>query len=99
MKSELINFLKIKIKKKKILKNELKYKILQSIFQNTKIVPNKRIYSFFLLLKNNNKILKYKNLCLLTSKHSGLVNSFGLSRNTVKFLLNSNKIQNIKINS
>jgi len=36
MKSELINFLKIKLKKKKILKNEFKNKILQSIFQNKK---------------------------------------------------------------
>ena len=99
MKSELINYLKLKIKKKKILKNELKYKILQSIFQNKKITPNRRLYSFFLILKNNNKIFKHKNLCLLTSKHAGLSNNFGLSRNSVKYLLNLNKIQNIKINS
>jgi hypothetical protein len=36
MKSEILNFLKIKIKKKKFIKSELKYKILQSIFQNKK---------------------------------------------------------------
>lgn len=99
MKSEILNFLKIKIKKKKFIKSELKYKILQSIFQNKKNNPNKRLYSFMLLLKNNNKINQQKDICLLTSKSSGLNNNFGLSRNSVKSLLNSNKIQNIKINS
>jgi ribosomal protein S14 len=97
MKTELIKTLKIKIKKKKILKNELKYKILKSIFQNKKIEPKKRLFSFLLILKVNNKIFKYKNICLLTSKTNGLVKNFNISRNTVKKLLNLNKIQNIKI--
>lgn len=99
MKSEILNFLKIKIKKKKFIKKELQYKILQSIFQNKKITPSKRLFSFFLLLKNNNKINKQKDICLLTSKTAGLYNNFGISRNCVKKLLNNNKIQNIKINS
>jgi hypothetical protein len=99
MKSELIKLIKIKLKKKKIFKNEIKLKILKSIFQNKKVKPNKRLYSFFLILKNNNKILKYKNLCLITSKSSGLVNDFCVSRNVMKQNLNLNKIQNIKINS
>jgi hypothetical protein len=99
MKSEILNFLKIKIKKKKFIKTELKLKILQSIFQNKKNNPNKRLYSFMLLLKTNNKINKQKDVCLLTSKSSGLNNSFGISRNGIKKLLNNNKLQNIKINS
>lgn len=99
MKSEILNFLKIKIKKKKFIKKELQHKILQSIFQNKKITPNKRLFSFFLLLKSNNKINKQKDICLLTSKTAGLYNNFGISRNCIKKLLNNNKIQNIKINS
>ena len=47
MKTELIKLIKIKLKKKKFLKNEIKYKILKSIFQNKKINPNKRLFSFF----------------------------------------------------
>jgi ribosomal protein S14 len=97
MKTELIKILKIKIKKKKILKNELKYKILKSIFQNKKIEPKKRLFSFFLILKTNNKLFKHKNVCLLTSKTNSLVKNFQISRNAVKKLLNLNKIQNIKI--
>lgn len=99
MKTELIKLIKIKIKKKKVFKNEIKYKILKSIFQNKKIKPNKRLYSFFLILKFNNKILKHKNICLFTSKTNGLIKDFCISRNLMKQLLNLNKIQNIKINS
>lgn len=99
MKSEVLNFLKLKIKKKKFIKKELQHKILQSIFQNKKITPNKRLFSFFLLLKNNNKTNKQKDICLLTSKTNSLNNNFGISRNCVKKLLNNNKLQNIKINS
>jgi len=99
MKSEILNFLKIKVKKKKFIKNELKVKILKSIFQNKKITPNKRLFAFFLILKNNTKINKQKDICLLTSKSAGLYNNFGISRNCVKKLLNNNKLQNIKINS
>lgn len=99
MKSEVLNFLKIKVKKKKFIKNELKLNILKSIFQNKKVIQNKRLFSFFLILKNNNKINKQKDICLLTSKSSGLYNNFGISRNCIKKLLNNNKIQNVKINS
>ena len=99
MKSEILNFIKIKIKKKKFIKNELKLKVLKSIFQNKKIIPNKRLFAFFLILKNNNKINKQKDICLLTSKNSGLNNNFGISRNCVKKLLNNNKLQNVKLNS
>lgn len=99
MKTELIKLIKIKLKKKKILKNEIKLKILKSIFQNKKIKPDKRLFSFFLILKNNNKIFKHKNICLLTSKTNGLVKDFQVSRNVMKQLLNFNKVQNIKVNS
>lgn len=99
MRSELLNLLKTKIKRKKFIKKELQCKILQSIFQNKKIVPNKRLFSFFLLLKNNNKINKQKDICLLTSKAGGLYNNFGISRNCLKRLLNHNKVQNVRINS
>ena len=99
MKLNLINFLKVKIKKKKFIKNELKYKILQSIFQNKKINPNKRLFSFFLLLKSNNKINQIKDVCLLTGKSGSLSNNFFISRHSIKQLLNLNKLQNIKINT
>jgi ribosomal protein S14 len=99
MKSEVLNFLKIKVKKRKLIKKELRYKILQSIFQNKRIAPNKRLFSFMLLLNCNGKISKHKDICLLTSKTDGLYNNFGISRNCVKKLLNHNKIQNIRINS
>jgi ribosomal protein S14 len=99
MKTELIKLIKNKLKKKKFLKNEIKYKILKSIFQNKKINPNKRLFSFFLILKSNNKINKLKNICLLTSKTNGLIKDFGISRNMMKYLLNHNKAQNIKANS
>ena len=91
--------MKIKVKKKKFIKNELKLNILKSIFQNKKVIQSKRLFSFFLILKNNNKINKQKDICLLTSKSSGLYNNFGISRNCIKKLLNNNKIQNVKINS
>jgi ribosomal protein S14 len=99
MKTELIKLIKIKIKKKKYFVNEIKYKILKSIFQNKKVKPNKRLYAFFLILKTNNKVNKHKNICLITSKTSGLVKDFCISRNTMKQVLNFNKAQNIKVNS
>ena len=99
MKSNFINYLKIKLKKKKIIKTEIKNKILQSIFQNKKIDSKKRLFSFFLNLKKSNKVFKYKNACLLTGKYSSVSNNFFLSRNYLKNLLNLNKIQNVKQNS
>ena len=99
MKSTFIDFLKIKLKKKKIIKLEIKNKILQSIFQNKKISSNKRLFSFFLNLKKSNKIYKHKNICLLTGKTSSVSNTFFLSRNCLKNLLNLNKLQNVKQNS
>ena len=99
MNSETLNYLKIKVKKKKFVKNELKLKVLQSIFQNKKLQSKLRLFSFFLKLKLNNKIYKQQNICLMTGKTNGLVKDFFLSRNCLKKFLNHNKIQNTKINS
>lgn len=94
-----LNFLKIKIKRKLFLKNEIKKKILKSIVQNQKVNPLKKQYAFFNLVKLKNNIYKIKNTCLLTGRNSAVLNNFFLSRHSVKKLLNVNKLQNIKIKS
>lgn len=92
-----IEFLKIKkiIKKKK----EIKKKILKNIIQNNFNKSLKKIFFYFKLLnlikKKNNK---FKKICIITGRKKGLFSLFNLSRHSIKYLLNENKIQNLKIN-
>ena len=99
MTRKFINFLKVKVKRKLFLKNEIKKKILKSIIQNQKIQPLKRQYSYYQLIKTSNLYLKIKNTCLLTGRNSSVYKNFFISRHSIKKMLNDNKLQNIKINS
>lgn len=99
MNKNFINFLKIKVKRKLFLKNELKRKILKSIVQNQQIKPLKRQYGYYKLIKNTSNFLKIKNVCLLTSRQSAVSNNFYFSRHVLKKMLNINKLQNVKIRS
>lgn len=94
-----LNFLKIKIKKKLYLKNELKKKILKSIIQNQNVNPLKRQYAYYNLIKMPNLHYKIQNVCLLTGRNRSVSNNFFLSRHVLKKMLNINKLQNIKIRS
>jgi ribosomal protein S14 len=94
-----LNFLKIKIKRKLYLKNELKKKILKSIVQNQNVKPLKKQYAYYNLIKMSNFPYKIKNTCLLTGRNSAISNNFFLSRHSLKKLLNVNKLQNVKIKS
>jgi ribosomal protein S14 len=99
MNKNFINFLKIKLKRKLFLKNELKRKILKSIVQNQQLKPLKRQYGYYKLIKNASTFLKIKNVCLLTSRQSSVSNNFYFSRHVLKKMLNVNKLQNVKIRS
>ena len=99
MNKKFINYLKIKVKKKLFLKNELKNKILKSIIQNQKNKYLKKQYAYYTLIKTTYFFNKVKNVCLLTGKNGAVSNNFFLSRHVLKKMLNSNKLQNIKIRS
>lgn len=94
-----LNFIKIKIKRKIYLKNELKKKILKSIVQNQNIKPLTKQYASYNLVKMSVLSYKIKNTCLLTGRNSAVSNNFFLSRHSLKKLANVNKLQNIKIKS
>jgi len=99
MNKSFINYLKLKIKKKLFLKNEIKIKILKSIIQNQKNKPLKIQYAYYSLINMSTIFNKMKNTCLLTGRNASVSNNFYLSRHSLKKLLNQNKLQNIKINS
>lgn len=99
MNKNFIKLLKIKVKRKLFLKNEIKKKILKSIVQNQQVKPLKRQYGYYKLIRNPNIFLKIKNVCLLTSRASAVSNNFYFSRHVLKKMLNINKLQNIKIRS
>jgi hypothetical protein len=94
-----IKFLKIKLKRKLFLKNELKKNILKSIIQNKNVNFLKKQYAQYSLLQFTYNTFKIKNVCLMDGRSSSVSNNFFVSRNSTKKLLNLNKLQNIKINS
>jgi len=94
-----LNFLKIKVKRKIYLKNELKKKFLKSIVQNQSVKPLTRQYASYNLTKIPVLSYKIKNTCLLTGRNSAVSNNFFLSRHSLKKLANINKLQNVKIKS
>lgn len=94
-----VKFLKIKIKRKLLLKNELKKKILKSIIQNQSTNFLKKQYAQYSLSKFPCNMLKIKNICLMDGRNSSVSNNFFISRHSMKRLLNINKLQNVKINS
>jgi len=94
-----IDFLKIKVKKKLFLKNELKRKILKSIIQNQNVNFLKKQYSQYTLVRLPYNFLKLKNACLIDGRRSSVSNNFFISRHSIKRLANANKLQNVKINS
>jgi ribosomal protein S14 len=94
-----LNFLKVKIKRKLYLKNELKKKILKSIIQNQSVNPLKKQYAYYNLIKMSVLSYKIKNTCLLNGRNSAVSNNFFLSRHALKKLLSVNKLQNVKIRS
>lgn len=93
------SFLKTKIKRKFILKNEIKKKILKSIIQNKNVNFLKKQYAQYNLIKFSTINYKLKNVCLLDGRASSVSNNFFIGRHAVKRLVNLNKLQNIKINS
>jgi len=94
-----IKFLKVKVKRKLFLKNELKKKILKSIIQNQNVSFFKKQYAQYSLLKFSYNTFKIKNICLMDGRSSSVSNNFFISRHSMKRLLNVNKLQNVKINS
>lgn len=94
-----MNFLKVKVKKKFFFKNELKKKILKSIFHNQNVNPLKKQYALYSAQRIPNKHLKIKNSCLLSGRNSSVSKNFFISRHMMKKNLNLNKLQNVKINS
>jgi len=94
-----IKFLKVKIKRKLFLKNELKKKILKSIIQTQSANLLKKHYAQYSLSKFSYNTLKIKNICLMDGRSTSVSNNFFISRHSMKRLLNVNKLQNVKINS
>ena len=90
------------LKKKLYTKSEIKRIILKSIIRNLSIQPLLRIKAAKL---NQSKskfhfISKQKNnICIKTGRIKGVYNYYNLSRHYLKFLGNSNNLQNIKIAS
>lgn len=99
MNKAFLNFLKIKVKRKIYLKEELKKKILKSIVQNQSVKPLVKQYAYYRLIKMSTLPYKIKNTCLITGRNSSVSNNFFLSRHSLKKLANINKLQNVKIRS
>lgn len=98
MRKEDINILKLKKKNNWSLKNEIKLKLLKGITCNQNI---KKIYRNFAFYKLSQKSInrKFKHICLKNNKTSSINNNFYVSKYQVKFMLSSNKAQNITLNS
>jgi len=89
------------VKRKWLLKNELKLNILKSIFQSLSI-PNMKRIRVQLTLQRIERIRKSKRInkvCLVTGKKRGISTFFFLSRHMIKKFSNWNDLPNIKIKS
>ncbi len=98
MNKKKIKIIKEILKKKNLIKTEIKKKIIKSIIQNKKINQIKRLMSQTIIQKKTKKI-KNNKICFLTSKKRGIETNLFLSRHSIKKLLNINELQNIKIKS
>jgi len=93
MKLHKINIIKDKLKRKKRVKIDIKYKLLKSIIQNKNIKPTVRMYAMY---KYNIKNTK-NNMCLITGRFGGVYKFCNMSRHMIKKFSSLNKLQNIKI--
>ena len=90
------------LKRKLYTKNEVKRIILKSIIRNFAVKPLVRIKAAKLNQKKSkfHYISKQKNnICIKTGRIKGVYNYYSLSRHYLKFLGNSNNLQNVKIAS
>jgi ribosomal protein S14 len=87
------------IKRKNFLKNEIKKKVLKSIFQNRLIDNNKRIYinSIMTGISKKSSISFQKKRCVLTGQSNSIYKNFEINRHMIKNLNNNGMIQNITI--
>jgi hypothetical protein len=74
MRTNKLNVLKDKVKRKSFLKNELKKIILKSIFQNFKLKELDRLNAFKKLtfFKKKSSISRQNNVCLLSGRIGGV---------------------------
>jgi ribosomal protein S14 len=89
------------VKRRGLLKRELKIKILKSILQNLTLPNISRIHAQKNIqnlkkIKRNSQINK---VCMLTGKKRGISTAFFLSRHMVKKLGNWNELSGVKIKS
>jgi ribosomal protein S14 len=86
-------------KRKRFLKNEIKKKILKSIFQNRYVSNNKRLFiqSLILEFKKKSSISFQKKRCLLTGQSNAVYKQFEVNRHMIKHLNNEGMVQNITL--
>lgn len=102
MNKNIRNILKEKIIRINLSKTEIKKKLRKSISQNNNISNNIKIYTNFLITKNNKKNNFYSRkhkICILTGKRSSILKGFSFSRYITKSLILQNKSTNLKKNN
>lgn len=92
------NIIKELIKKKNFKKNELKKKILKSIFQNRNSFNKIRLVALLKINKNKKKssISLQKNLCLFSGKYKSIWRFANCSRHFLKKLNLNGSTTNLK---
>ncbi len=99
MNSNIKNLLREKISRINITKKELKKNILKSISQNNNINNYIKIYANYINTKNkiaHSVITRKHKICFLTGKRGCILKNFSFSRYTLKKLILSNKLTNVK---
>lgn len=100
-KNNLIHIEREVLKRKFIVKFEIKKIILKSIQSNKKIKPIVRAFASYKLsqMLHQSSISKQKSVCLRTGRFRGVYKTFSLSRHQMKKLFINNSLQNIQINN
>jgi len=102
MQSNIKNIMRERITIINISQKEAFRKIIKSIYQNNNISNFIKIYANYQYNKSRSKnsfLSKKHKICLYTGKRSGVVSGFSFSRYTIKKLLLTNKLTNVKKNN
>ncbi len=102
MNKNIRNIIREKIIRINLSKKEIFKKILKSINQNNNIKNSIKIYTNFIINKENKKnffLSKKHKICIYTGKRGGLLKGFSFSRYTIKKLILKNQLTNIKKNN
>lgn len=86
-----------KLYRKNFIKNELKFVLLKSIFQNRQVQSNLRFYAKILISNHQKRyfISKQKKKCIISGNSKGILSKFEINRHVIKKFNNMGLIQNV----